>query len=42
MPYDNVAGFYLAAPRNYVLGKDLSKLPYAIETVIYAIYLNLG
>ena len=26
MPHDGVAGFCLAAPRDYVLGKDLGKL----------------
>jgi hypothetical protein len=40
MPYDDVAGFCLAAPQNYVSGKDLSELPCAVEMIICAICLD--
>jgi hypothetical protein len=42
MPYDGVASFYLATLQDYVLGKDLSKLPYTIVIITGAVYLDLG
>ena len=42
MPYDGVASFYLATPRDYVLEKDPSRPPYAVITITGAVYLNLG
>lgn len=43
MPHGDVAGFYLAAPRELrVGGKDLGELPCAVETIICAVCLDLG
>ena len=39
IPHDGVASFCLATLQDYVLGKDLSKLPYAVVTITG---LNLG
>jgi hypothetical protein len=37
MPHDDVTGFCLAAPRDYVSGKDLGELPCAMETMTGAV-----